>query len=119
MVVSTNHLGSVNISKKFFTTLIGGTVTKCFGVVGMNSGGMWQNAVESMPFLRRGKQYDKGVSVTLSDGKIYIDLHITVLYGVNVASVVKSIQHKVTYVVEEQTGIKVGRVNVFVDAIKT
>jgi len=119
MIVLNNHLGSINITKRFFAALIGGTVTRCFGVVGMNSGTPWQNAIELLPFLKRGKYPDKGVNVRFADRKMYIDLHITVLYGVNVASVVKSIQHKVAYVAEEQTGIKVGRVSVYVDAIKT
>jgi uncharacterized alkaline shock family protein YloU len=118
MVVLNNHLGSINITKRFFTALIGGTVTQCYGVVGMNSGTPRQNLIEMLPFLKRGKYHDKGVNVRFADGKLYIDLHITVLYGVNVASIVKSIQHKVTYVAEEHTGIKVGRVSVFVDAIK-
>ena len=127
MVVLNNHLGSINITKRFFTALIGGTAASCYGVVGMNSGSFWQNAVEYLPFLKRIKEPDKGVTVRIAEvnngGKtvsaIFIDLHITVSYGVNVSSVVKSIQHKVTYVVEEQTGMKVGRVNVFVDAIKS
>ena len=101
--------------------MIGNTVTGCYGVVAMNSGTPRQNVFESFPFLRKwlglGKYHDKGVNVRFFDGKIHIDLHITVLYGVNVSSVVKSIQHKVTYFTEEQTGMKVGRVNVFVDAI--
>ena len=125
MVTINNHLGSIDISKRFFTTLIGSTVTGCYGVVGMNSGTPRQNALESLPFLRKwlgltpSKYHDKGVNVKFIDGKIHIYLHITVLYGVNVASVVESIQHKVTYFTEEQTGMKVGRVNVYVDAIKS
>ncbi|MCL2698503.1 MAG: Asp23/Gls24 family envelope stress response protein [Oscillospiraceae bacterium] len=119
MIVLNNHLGSVSISRNFFTSLIGSAVSDCFGVVGTNAGGMWQNMVEFLPLLKKIKNGGKGVSVRFTDGKIYIDLHITVSYGVNVASIVKSIQHKVTYVTEEQTGIKVGRVNVYVDAIKS
>ena len=125
MVSIINHLGSIEISKRFFTTLIGNTVTGCYGVVDMNSGNPRQNFIESLPFLGKwlglspDRYLDKGVNVRVRDGKINIDLHITVLYGVNVASVVKSIQHKVTYVTEEQTGMKVGHVNVFVDAIKS
>jgi uncharacterized alkaline shock family protein YloU len=94
-------------------------VNGCYGVAGTNAGGLWQNMVESLPFLKKIKNSNKGVNVRFKDGKIYIDLHITVAYGVNVASIVKSIRHKVTYVTEEQTGIKVGRVNVYVDAIKS
>ena len=43
----------------------------------------------------------------------------SVLYGVNVGTVVKSIINKVKYVMEESTGISVERVNVYVDEIKT
>jgi uncharacterized alkaline shock family protein YloU len=119
MIVLNNHLGSVSIAKGFFTSLIGNTLRDCYGVVGTNAGGVWQNMVELLPFLKKIKSNnDKGVNISFIDGKIFIDLHITVLYGVNVTSIVKSIQHKVSYITEEQTGIKVGRVNVFVDAIK-
>jgi len=118
MLVIHNHLGSINITKRFLSALIGGTATRCYGVVGMNSGTPWQNAIEMLPFLKRGKYPEKGVNVRHAEGKLYIDLHITVLYGINVASVVKSIQHKVAFVTEEQTGMKVGRVSVYVDAIK-
>ncbi|MDR2559667.1 MAG: Asp23/Gls24 family envelope stress response protein [Oscillospiraceae bacterium] len=119
MIVLNNHLGSVSISRNFFTALIGSAVTGCYGVAGTNAGGLWQNMVESLPFLKKIKNDNKGVNIRFTDGKIFIDLHITVVYGVNVASIVKSIQHKVTYITEEQTGIKVGRVNVYVDAIKS
>jgi len=119
MVDIINHLGCINISKRFFTALIGGTVTNCYGVVDTNAGSRWQSVLDVLPVLRRGSKYAKGVGVKTVDGKIYIDLHITVLYGVNVSSVVKSIQHKVAYITEENTGMKVGRVNVFVDGIKS
>jgi uncharacterized alkaline shock family protein YloU len=119
MIVLNNHLGSVSISRDFFTSLISSAVAGCYGVVGTNAGGIWQNLVEFLPLLGKIKNDGKGVNIRFTDGKIYIDLHITVSYGVNVASIVKSIQHKVTYVTEEHTGIKVGRVNVYVDAIKS
>lgn len=119
MIVINNHLGSVSITRGFFTSLISNAAIGCYGVAGMNAGGFLQNVTEALPFLKKKKTPDKGVNISFTDGKIYIDLHITVVYGVNVASIVKSIQHKVTYVTEEQTGIKVGRVNVYVDAIKS
>jgi len=119
MIILNNHLGSVSIARGFFTELISSTVRDCYGVVDTNAGGVLQNITEILPFLKSKKRDGKGVNVKFTEGKIYINLHITVLYGVNVASIVKSIQHKVTYVTEEQTGMKVGRVNVYVDAIKS
>jgi uncharacterized alkaline shock family protein YloU len=88
-------------------------------VVEMNAGGAKQTLVESLPFLSGKNKVDKGVSFKIIRDKLYVDLHITVLYGVNVASVVKSIQHKIKYAVEEETDIPVERVNVFIDGIKS
>lgn len=121
MIVIKNHLGEINISKQFFSSLIGGTVTNCFGVVQMNAGDTKQTLMESLPlpFLKKTAHIEKGVTVRYKNDKLYIDLHISVMYGVNVASVVKSIIHKVRYVIEEETDLTVEKVNVFIDGIKS
>lgn len=119
MVVIQNHLGDINLSKQFFTALIGGTVTNCFGVVDMNIGNTKQSIIDSIPFIPKKQYIDKGVSVRFLHDKLFIDLHITVMYGINVNSIVKSIQHKVRYAVEEETELEVERVNVYIDGIKS
>ncbi len=106
MVLIHNHLGEINISRQFFAQLIGGTLTK-------------QSLRESLPFTRKKKYIDKGVSVRTVRGKLHVDLHITVLYGVNISTAVRSIQHKITYVIEDETEIEVENVNVFIDGIKS
>ena len=106
MITINNHLGTITYSKQFFYSLIGGTVTNCFGIVGMNAGDAKQTFVE------------KGVTVRYKNDKLYIDLHISVMYGVNVSTIVKSIIHKVRFAVEDETGFTVDKVNVFVDAVK-
>ena len=40
------------------------------------------------------------------------------MYGINVSTIVKSIIHKVRFAVEDETGIAVDKVNVFVDSVK-
>ena len=67
--------------------------------------------------LRR-ENPDKGVRVRSEDGKLLVDIHIAVTYGVNISAIVKSIVHKVRYTVEEATGFPVAKVNVFVDSMK-
>lgn len=119
MIIIKNHLGDITLSKQFFSLLIGKTVTNCFGVVDMNVGDAKQTLIEAIPFLPKKKYIDKGVTIKILGEKLYIDLHITVMYGVNVSSIVKSIQHKVRYVVEEETDLTVERVNVYVDGIKS
>lgn len=125
MIDIKNHLGTVNFSKQFFYTLIGGTVTECFGVVDMNAGDVKQTFIEKVPipFIKKLASKstvlsEKGVTVKYKNNKLYIDLHISVMYGVNVSTIVKSIVHKVRYVVEDETGLTVDKVNVFVDSVK-
>lgn len=124
MVSINNHLGTINYTKQFFYTLIGGTVSNCFGVVDMNAGDVKQTFIEKVPipfikkFAEKTILSEKGVTVKFKNNKLYIDLHITVMYGVNVSTIVKSIIHKVRYAVEEETEFSVEKVNVFVDSVK-
>ena len=41
-----------------------------------------------------------------------------VTYGMNISAIVKSIVNKVTFTVEQATGLEVVKVNVFVDEVK-
>ena len=124
MITINNHLGTITYSKQFLYSLIGGTVTNCFGIVGMNSGDAKQTFVEKVPlkfikkFAEKTILSEKGVTVRYKNDKLYIDLHISVMYGVNVSTIVKSIIHKVRFAVEDETGFTVDKVNVFVDAVK-
>ena len=124
MITINNHLGTITYSKQFFYSLIGGTVTNCFGIVGMNAGDAKQTFVEKVPlkfikkFAEKTILSEKGVTVRYKNDKLYIDLHISVMYGVNVSTIVKSIIHKVRFAVEDETGFTVDKVNVFVDAVK-
>ncbi|MEG1448365.1 MAG: Asp23/Gls24 family envelope stress response protein, partial [Oscillospiraceae bacterium] len=61
---------------------------------------------------------DKGVKIKYTSNGLVIDLNIAVTYGVNITTIVRSIINKVRYVVEEQTGFTVNKVNVFVDTMK-
>jgi len=119
MVTKRTHLGDIIVTRQFFSELIGRTIVNCFGVVDMNADGVRQTLKDVLPFFKKKKDVDKGVSFRVAHDKLYIELHITVMYGVNVASVVKSIQHKIKYAVEEETELTVERVDVFVDGIKS
>lgn len=112
MVNYENHLGKIKITDNYFKDLVGNVVTECFGVVGM----VQTNAQKF--FLKKKDSIDSGVKIVLKDNLLYIDIHIVVLYGANISSIVKSIAHKVTYAVEETTDCKVGKVNVFIDQMK-
>ena len=116
MITLENHLGKIDICENYFRKLIGNAATSCFGVAAMSDGNMKQG-IRSKVFSKRS-YIDQGVVVTKEDNGISIDLHIVVTYGLNIRAVVNSIDEKVRYSVEEATGIKVNKVNVFVDNLK-
>ena len=53
MVYIKNHLGTITLSKNFLVSLIGGTVTNCFGVVDMNVGNVKQTILDKIPFINK------------------------------------------------------------------
>lgn len=116
MIKLKNHLGTIDISQSFFTNLVGSTATSCFGVAAMavprTASGFWKNR-------RNSSDEARGVRVRSRDGGLVIDLHIIVTYGTNISAIVKSIMHKVSYTVEDVTGIPVTHVNVYVDGMRT
>ena len=117
MVSIQNHVGKITISPEYFTELIGNTVRKCFGVISMNVSGIR----ETLSSAFRGKKKNgapRGVKVRFVKDKLIIDLHISLMYGVNMNAVVRSIINKVGYTVEQSTGISVEKVNVYVDSIR-
>ncbi|MDL2233747.1 Asp23/Gls24 family envelope stress response protein [Ruminococcaceae bacterium OttesenSCG-928-L11] len=115
MIRVDNHMGTIEISEHYFANLIGKAASECFGVVGM------VNSTASQEFRSavRGAVPDKGVCVKNKGGELEIDLHICVMYGVNIAAIVKSIIHKVTYTVENACGLTVAKVNVYIADMKT
>lgn len=114
MIRVENPLGRIELSQNYFAELVSHAAQSCFGVVGMVASGASQG-------LRNMTGVDvphKGVFVRSVDGKLNIDLHIEVAYGVNINAIVRSIISEVRYTVEQATGLKVGRVEVFVDAMR-
>ena len=121
MVTLQNHVGKITVSDEYFTELIGNTVTNCFGVISMNVSGIRETIAAA---LSKGGKRDvknaahRGVTVRFVKNKLLIDLHISLMYGVNMNAVVRSIINKVGYTVEQSTGIEVEKINVYVDSIR-
>lgn len=116
MVKMQNHLGTIEISENVFINLVGSTATSCFGVAAMAvshpGAGFWNR-------LKGLGEESCGVQIRTRNSGLIIDLHIIVTYGTNISAIAKSIMHKVSYTVEEVTGIHVEHVNVFVDGMRT
>lgn len=116
MIRIDNHLGKIEIQNNYFANLIGYVASQCFGVSGLVNSDASQG-IRSV-FAGAHTIPDKGVRVKNVNGKLVIDLHIIITYGVNIAAIVKSIVNKVTYTVEAACGLSVERVNVYVADMK-
>lgn len=116
MIKIYNPMGKVYLTNDYFASLVGNAITSCYGVAGMSSSG----AADSLRSLIFGSDSpEKGVTVREEDGKLAIELHIKVLYGVNISAIVENIKERVSYAVEHATAMKVKSINVSVDDIIT
>ncbi len=115
MIRIENHLGTIEISQEYFAYLIGNAVSTCYGVAGMVKSGAKQG-LRSLLFRRT--YADQGVRVRSENGQLVVELHISVIYGMNIAAIAQSIENKVQYTVERATGLTVRRVCVCVDGMK-
>ena len=57
------------------------------------------------------------ITVTQEGGKLVIALHIKVGFGLNISTITQSITHRVKDEVELATGLKVARIDVYVDDV--
>ncbi|MDR3551915.1 MAG: Asp23/Gls24 family envelope stress response protein [Clostridia bacterium] len=115
MISLVNPNGSIIITQEYFTNLIGYAVSSCYGVADMAASG----TAQGLASIFGREKLSRGVKVKSDGSELVIELHIIVTYGVNISAIVKSIMSKVSYTVEEATGLTVSSVNVFVDGMKT
>lgn len=115
MIRIEKHLGTVEISQEYFRYLIGDAVSDCYGVTAMVKSGARQG-LRSV-FSKRNHT-DDGVHVRGEGDRLIVDLHISVMHGMNIPEIAKSIVNKVRFTVEEATGLHVKKVNVFIDNMK-
>lgn len=114
MIQIYNPLGQVSMTSEYFAGLVSTAAQSCYGVCGMATGG----TADTLRSRLLGEYYpDKGVHVTEEGGRLCIELHIQVTFGLNISAIVRSITHKVKYAVEDATSLKVLRIDVFVDDI--
>lgn len=109
------RIGTIDISKEYLSKLIGSAVTQCYGVVDMVPSG---NRQKIFGIFSKKDYADKGIIIKETDGKISVEIHITVLYGMNISAIAKSIVNKVRFAIDENVGISVDKINVKVDGIK-
>lgn len=113
MIYLKNHLGGIELSRHYFNDLVIATITNCFGVAGLSKSSSKPSFLQKLP----GRHWQPVRIRTGSEG-LEVDLHILMVYGVNISQTVRNIQHKIQWAIEENTGFSVHRVKVYVDSIK-
>ncbi len=116
MVKTENYMGQIEYSYKYMSDLIRYTAQSCFGVASLNPADKFHSFFS---FLKKGAFNDNGVAVEYCNGKLFIAVHITVLYGTNMSSLSENLAHKIKYTVEDKTGLSVGKITIFIDGIKS
>ena len=109
------HLGSIQIDKRVIAQYAGTVANECFGIVGMAS----VNPKEGLVRILKKEKVDHGISVKGSGGKLILDFHVIIAYGVSIMAVTENLISNVKYSVKDLLGIEVSSVSVFVEGIRT
>jgi uncharacterized alkaline shock family protein YloU len=103
--------GQIELSDDVIATVVGGSATEIFGVVGMASKSALKDNFQA---LLRKENYAKGVVVKSTESGISVDVYTVMSYGVKISEVSKNIQFNL----ENQLGLSADMVNVYVQNIK-
>ena len=110
MITKVNPYGHISLTNDYFSGLVEQAAKQCYGIAAMGQAPA-ESVVRSA--LRTGSLPPKGVTVT----QLVIALHIKVGFGLNISTITQSITHRVKDEVELATGLKVARIDVYVDDI--
>lgn len=109
-----NALGTILIDSQVVATYAGSVAVECFGIVGMAA----VNVKDGLVKLLKKDYLHHGISVNIQDNHIVLDFHVIVAYGVSIATVTENLMTTVKYKVEEFTGMKIDKINVYVEGVR-
>lgn len=109
-----NDMGEILIDLDVISQYAGTAAMECAGIVGMAAVSMTDGLVK----LLKRESLTKGVNVAIVNNELEIDFHVIVSYGVSISSVTTNLASTVKYQVENFTGMKVGRIRIFVEGVR-
>ena len=108
-------LGTITINPNVLATYAGSVAVECFGIVGMAA----VNVKDGLVRLLKKNYLNHGISVEITDNnKITLNFHVIVSYGVSIIAVTDNLIETVQYKVEEFTGMKIEKINIFVEGVR-
>lgn len=107
--------GDINTSVDYIKEVAAISAMECFGVVGMSKKSSADDIIE----LLRKENLGKGVKVSFTqDNKLNIDLYVIIEFGVKIMAVAENLIDTVKYNVEKQTGLKIKKINIYVQSVR-
>ena len=108
-------LGMIRIRPEAVAKCAGSVAVESFGIVGMAA----VNVKDGLVRLLKRDSLSRGVKVHLTEeNKIKIDLHVIVVYGVNIPTVTENLIENVAYKVEKFTGMPIERIRVYIEGLR-
>ncbi len=104
-------LGKINITTKAIVSLVADATLECYGVVAI---------CEKDPKTKVAKRDDFSKMIIVKEEKdgYEISFAMVVTLGVKVTEILRSVQKKVKYVVENTFDVRVAKVNIFVQDLE-
>ena len=109
-----NPQGDVMIRTDVIAKYAGSMAVECFGIVGMASVSMKDGLVH----LLKKDSITRGINRSLEYNELTIDFHIIDADGVSILAVYNNLTDSVKYHVEEFTGIRVKKINMYVEGVR-
>ncbi|MFI3207673.1 MAG: Asp23/Gls24 family envelope stress response protein [Eubacteriales bacterium] len=108
-------LGIITINPEVIAKYAGTVAVECFGIVGMGA----VNMKDGLVHLLKKESLAHGIAVRISDdNQLTLDFHVIVVYGVSINAVTENLFSNVKYKVEEFTGMKIDKINVYVEGVR-
>ena len=113
-VNTSNVYGKISISDLAIAKVASNAALECYGIVDTVS----RRFTDSLSELLHKQTGGKGVKVTTSGDRIFIDVFVIIKYGVSINAVAESLKEGIKYKVEKFTGMIVDTVNVNIIGVK-
>ena len=107
------ELGQVVIDPRVIVSYASDVANSTPGIVGM----AFIDAKDGIAKLLKREAAFKGIQIVIEDNKVTINYHLIIKFGVNVLSVQQNLLDSVKYRIEHFTGLKVEKVNMYIDGV--
>lgn len=112
--IISNENGNIVIDKEVVAKIASQAAMECYGLVGMASKNKSTGIVE----LLHGSNTTKGIKVDIEEDLVKVELFVIIQYGTKISVVADNIIDRVKYYIENQTGLKVSRVDINVQGVR-